>query len=277
LVIGSERMIPGFEAGIIGKSAGETVNLALSFPAEYQNAELAGKEVEFDITLNTVSEQVLPAIDDELFKSFGVEEGGVDAFRVEVSNNMERELKTASRSKLKNKIMDGLIELVDIKVPAALVGDEVQQLKNQALQQMGGGQNIDASMLPDELFQEQANRRVVLGLVLGEVIKDQDMKADPAKVRESVEEMAATYESPDDVINWYYGNKEQLATIESSVIEDQVFDYIIDEAEITDTKLSYQEVLKPEEKALVEKEPEKIEFAASGDNDSSEENTGSEE
>jgi trigger factor len=233
--------------------------------------------VEFDITLNTVSEQVLPAIDDELFKSFGVEEGGVDAFRVEVSNNMERELKTASRSKLKNKIMDGLIELVDIKVPAALVGDEVQQLKNQALQQMGGGQNIDASMLPDELFQEQANRRVVLGLVLGEVIKDQDMKADPAKVRESVEEMAATYESPDDVINWYYGNKEQLATIESSVIEDQVFDYIIDEAEITDTKLSYQEVLKPEEKALVEKEPEEIEFAVSGDDDSSEENTGSEE
>jgi len=173
--------------------------------------------------------------------------------------------------------MDGLIELVDIKVPAALVGDEVQQLKNQALQQMGGGQNIDASMLPDELFQEQANRRVVLGLVLGEVIKDQDMKADPAKVRESVEEMAATYESPDDVINWYYGNKEQLATIESSVIEDQVFDYIIDEAEITDTKLSYQEVLKPEEKALVEKEPEKTEFAVSGDDDSSEENTGSEE
>jgi trigger factor len=196
---------------------------------------------------------------------------------VEVSNNMERELKTASRSKLKNKIMDGLIELVDIKVPAALVGDEVQQLKNQALQQMGGGQNIDASMLPDELFQEQANRRVVLGLVLGEVIKDQDMKADPAKVRESVEEMAATYESPDDVINWYYGNKEQLAIIESSVIEDQVFDYIIDEAEITDTKLSYQEVLKPEEKALVEKEPEEIEFAVSGDDDSSEENTGSEE
>ena len=254
LVIGSERMIPGFETGIIGKSAGETVTLPLSFPAEYQNQELADKEVEFDITLNTVSEQVLPAIDDELFKSFGVEEGGVDAFRLEVSNNMERELKTASRSKLKNKIMDGLIELVDIKVPAALVGEEIQQLKNQALQQMGGGQNIDTNMLPDELFQEQANRRVVLGLVLGEVIKDQDMKADPAKVRDSVEEMAATYESPDDVINWYYGNKEQLATIESSVIEDQVFDYIINEAEIIDTKLSYQEVLKPEEKEPVEAE-----------------------
>ena len=254
LVIGSERMIPGFETGIIGKSAGETVTLPLSFPAEYQNQEQADKEVEFDITLNTVSEQVLPAIDDEFFKSFGVEEGGVDAFRLEVSNNMERELKTASRSKLKNKIMDGLIELVDIKVPAALVGEEIQQLKNQALQQMGGGQNIDTNMLPDELFQEQANRRVVLGLVLGEVIKDQDMKADPAKVRDSVEEMAATYESPDDVINWYYGNKEQLATIESSVIEDQVFDYIINEAEIIDTKLSYQEVLKPEEKEPVEAE-----------------------
>ena len=100
--------------------------------------------------------------------------------------------------------------------------------------------------LPDELFKEQADRRVILGLVLGEIIGQQNLQADPAKVRESVEELAATYESPDDVINWYYGNKEQLATIESAVVEDQVFDYIIEESVVTDTEVSYQEIIKPE-------------------------------
>jgi len=248
LVLGSERMIPGFESGIEGKSAGDTFTLDLSFPEEYQNAELAGKEVAFDITLNSVSEQVLPTVDEEFYKSFGVEEGGNEAFREEVTNNMRRELKTASRNKLKNKIMDGLIEAVDAEIPDALVGGEIEQLRQQAMQQFGGGQNIDASMLPDDLFKEQAARRVLLGLVLGEVIQQQELKADPAKVRESIEELASTYESPDDVINWYYGNQEQLATIESSVLEDQVFDYVIEQSDVSDKQVGYQEVIQPEPK-----------------------------
>ncbi len=246
LVLGSERMIPGFEAGIVGKKAGEEFTIPLTFPEEYHSEELAGQSVEFDITLNSVSEQALPEVDEEFYKSFGVEEGGEEAFREEVSNNMQREMKTASRNKTKNKVMDALIDLVDVGVPAALLGAEIEQLKVQAMQQMGGGQGADPSMLPDDLFKEQASRRVVLGLVLGEVIKEQNVQADPAKVREQVEELAATYESPDDVINWYYGNKEQLATIESAVIEDQVFDYIIEEAAVTDKQVTYQEVIKPE-------------------------------
>jgi len=252
LVLGSERMIPGFEAGIEGKSAGDAFTLDLSFPEEYHNADLAGKEVSFEIKLNSVSEQVLPEVDEEFFKSFGVEEGGSEEFREEVTNNMRRELKTASRNKLKTQIMDSLIESVDAEIPDALVAGEVDQLRQQAMQQFGGGQNIDPNMLPDDLFKEQASRRVLLGLVLGEVIQQQELKADPTKVREAIEELAATYESPDEVINWYYGNQEQLATIESSVLEDQVFDYVIEQAAVTDKQLPYQEVIKPEPKASEE-------------------------
>lgn len=246
LVLGSERMIPGFETGIVGKSAGDSFTLPLEFPEDYQSADLAGQKVEFDITVNTVSEQALPDVDEEFYKSFGVEEGGLEAFREEVVSNMQREMKTASRNKVKTAVMDAIIENTDVTVPTALVSAETQQLKAQALQQMGGGQNLDPSMLPDELFQEQASRRVVLGLVLGEVIKVKELKADPAKVREAVEELASTYESPDDVVNWYYGNEEQLATIESGVLEDQVFDHILEQATVADKKVSYQEVIKAE-------------------------------
>jgi trigger factor len=248
LVIGSERMMPGFESGLIGKSAGDAFTLSLSFPGEYHNAELAGKAVEFDMVLNSVSEQVLPAVDEEFFKSFGVEEGGNEAFREEVANNMKRELKAASSNKLKAQVMDKLIEIVELDVPSALIAAEIQQLKAQALQQMGGGANLDPSMLPDELFTEQASRRVKLGLVLGEVMQTQNLKADPAKVRETIEELAATYESPAEVINWYYGNQEQLSAIESSVVEDQVFDFILDAAKVEDKTVSYQEVIKPEQR-----------------------------
>ena len=254
LVLGSERMIPGFEAGIEGKSASDVFTLDLSFPEEYHNKELAGKEVAFEITLNSVSEQVMPVVDEEFYKSFGVEDGGNDAFREEVTSNMGRELKTASRNKLKTKIMDALAEAVETDIPDALVAGEIQQLREQALQQFGGGQNIDANMLPDELFKEQAARRVLLGLVLGEVIQQQELKADPAKVREAIEELASTYESPDDVINWYYGNQEQLGTIESNVLEDQVFDYILDQSAVTDKQVDYQEVIKPEPKAEADTE-----------------------
>jgi trigger factor len=153
--------------------------------------------------------------------------------------------------------MDALVSVVEITVPDALIAAELQQLKQQAMQQMGGAQNVDPSMLPDELFQEQAKRRVVLGLVLGEVVQQQNLQADPAKVRESIEELASTYESPDDVINWYYSNKDELASIESTVIEDQIFDYIIEAAQVSDKPVSYQEIIKPESRA--DNEPDDVE------------------
>lgn len=246
LVLGSERMIPGFEDGVIGKCAGDDFTLQLKFPDEYHSEELAGAEVEFELKLNTVSEQSLPEVNEDFFKSFGVEEGGMEAFREEVSNNMQREMKTASRNKLKTTLMDALISDLEVAIPAALMSNEIHQLKHQTVQQMGGGQGFDPNNMPDDLFREQAKRRVTLGLILGEVISQQGIQADADKVRDAVEEIAATYESPEEVVKWYYSNEEQLQGIESSVIEDQVFDYIIEQAQVSDKGVSYQDVIKPE-------------------------------
>jgi trigger factor len=184
-------------------------------------------------------------VNEEFFKDFGVSSGGLDAFREEIANNMRRELKAASRNKLKTHITEEIVKLVDPEIPVALVVGEIGRLRSQAVERMGKNNNLDPSMLPDELFNEEAIRRVKLGLVLGEVVQVAKLKADPAKVRQAIEDLAATYESPDEVINWYYGNQDQLATVESSVIEDQVFDFIIAEATVTDSEVSYQEIIKP--------------------------------
>ncbi|MFM1896954.1 MAG: hypothetical protein RLZZ385_2028 [Pseudomonadota bacterium] len=246
LILGSQRMIPGFEDGLVGRKAGETVTLPLQFPADYHSAEFAGKDVEFTVTVNSVSEQVLPALDEEFFASFGIEEGGEPAFRDEVRQNMEREMKTASRNKLKNQAIDALLELVDVSVPKALVAGEIVSLRNQALQQMGGGKNVDPSLLPDSLFAEQAERRVISGLVLGEIIRQQNLRPDADKVREAVEEIAATYETPEEVVKWYYHNEEQLGNVESAVLEDQVFDLILSKATVEEKSVPYEKVIQAE-------------------------------
>lgn len=245
LVLGSGRMIPGFEKGLLKKKTGETVTLDLSFPEDYRNKDLAGKAVQFEVTVNTVSAPVLPELNDEFFAVFGVEEGGEDAFRKEVAANMERELRNASKTKLKSRVMDQLLEMNKLDIPASLVSSEIDVLRQQALQQFGG-RNIDPSMLPDELFREQAERRVALGLILGEVIRQNQLRADPAKVRSMIEDLAATYESPEEVVNWYYSNEDQLATVQSAALEDQAFDFILGKADVTEKSVSYDELIKPE-------------------------------
>ena len=247
LLLGSDQMIPGFEAGIIGKKPGDSFSLDLAFPESYHNSDLAGAAVEFEITLNSVKEQKLPEVDEEFFKSFGVEDGNEKAFREEISSNMERELKSATRNKMKNSVMNALVENADVPIPKALVETEIVNLKTQAIQRMGGSDSPDPSLLPDDLFSNQAEKRVILGLLMGEIMEAQKIKADPAKVRETVEELASTYESPDEVINWYYGNKEQLSVVESQVVEDEIFDFILTEAKVTEKKMGYQDAIKPED------------------------------
>lgn len=250
LVLGSGRMIEGFEKGLLKSKAGDEVTLELTFPEEYRNKDLAGKPVVFKVKVNKVSAPKLPALNDEFFAAFGVTEGGEEGFRKEVAANMERELKKASKNRLKTNVMDVLLEQNDVEVPGALVGAEIDVLRQQALQQFGAGaQNLDPSLLPDELFREQAEKRVKLGLILGEVIKQKGLRADAAKVREAIEDIAATYETPDEVVNYYYSNKEQLDTVESAVLEDQVFDLIAEQAQIKERKVSYQELTNPKQAA----------------------------
>lgn len=245
LVLGSGRMIQGFESGIEGMVAGETRELKLRFPEEYHAEDLRGAEVVFEVRLNSVAGKQLPELDEGFFARFGVSEGGLDGFRAEVRTNMERELKQALRNKVKARVMNALHERTDVEIPQALVRQEIETLRRQAMRQFGGdAARFDASILPDDMFRAQAERRVALGLLLGEVIRRENLKADPARVRSVVEEMASTYEEPEEVINWYYGNREQLASVEAVVLEDQVIDTILERATVTETPSSYEEALR---------------------------------
>lgn len=254
LVLGSGRMIPGFESGIEGMVAGETRKLELRFPEEYHAEELRGAEVVFEVKLNDVAGKQLPELDEEFFARFGVSEGGLEGFRAEVRANMERELKQALRNKVKARVMNAIHERTDVEIPQALVRQEIETLRRQTLRQFGGdAARFDASILPDDMFRAQAERRVALGLLLGEVIRRESLKADPARVRGVVEEMASTYEEPEEVISWYYGNREQLASVEAVVLEDQVIDTILERATVTDTPCSYEEALRADAPKAAEK------------------------
>ncbi len=246
LELGSGRMIPGFEDGIVGLSAGEEKTLELSFPEDYHNEDLKGAAVEFKVKVNEVQELVPAELDEELFKQYGVEEGGLEQFRKEVGENMARELKNAIQARVKQQVMNAVLEAHNLDVPRALVEHETDVMRQQMFQQFGGagGQDLDLkSLLPDEMFSEQAERRVKLGLLLAEMISKFQLKADADKVREAIEELASTYQEPEEVINWYYSNQQQLSAVESKVLEDQVVEKLLESANITEKECSYQEAL----------------------------------
>ena len=245
LVLGSGRMIPGFEDGLVGAKAGEERVLNLTFPEDYQNLELAGKTAEFTVTVNTVSAPTLPELNETFFNQFGIKETGIEGFRTEVRKNMERELRQAIKSKVKNQVMDGLLAANPIEVPKALLENEVNRLRVQAVQQFGG--NIKPDQLPAELFEEQAKRRVELGLIVAEVVKQFDLKPDEARVRELIQEMASAYQEPEQVVAWYYKNEQQMNEVRSVVLEEQVVDTVLQKASVTDKAVSYEEAVKPVE------------------------------
>jgi len=251
LVLGSNSMIPGFEDGLIGAKKGEEVVLDLTFPEDYHAEELKGAAVQFTVKVNQVAALELPELDEEFFKKYGVEEGGEEKFREEVRNNMERELKNAAKNKVKTQVMDGLLNANSVDVPKALVASEVDALRGQMMQQFGGAaENMDLkSILPDDMFTEQAERRVSLGLIVGELVKKEELKVDADAVKAMVEEMASTYQDPEEVVNYYYSNRELLAGVESAVLEDQVVDFILDKAKVEEVKSEYEDVIKPEAQA----------------------------
>lgn len=251
LVLGSGRMIPGFEEGLVGAKAGDSLTLKVTFPEDYQNLDLAGKAAEFETTVQAVAAPALPELNDEFFTQFGVNEGGLEGFRAEVRKNMERELRQAIKTKVKGQVMDGLLKTNTVEVPKALISNEIDRLREQAVQQFGGA-NIQASQLPAELFEEQAKRRVSLGLIVAEVVKQNDIKPDNDRVRAMVEELASAYQEPEQVVNWYYQNEQQLGEIQSVVLEEQVVDTVLQKAQVTDKKVAYEEAVKPAQPAQVE-------------------------
>lgn len=247
LELGSGRMIPGFEDGIVGLKAGDEKTLELSFPEDYHNDDLKGAAVTFDITVKAVKEQVLAPMDESLFEQYGVTEGGEEKFREEIAGNMKRELKNAVTASVKKQVMDAVLATYeDVAVPKALVDQEIKAMRQQMFQQFGGApaQGLDLeSLLPAEMFVERAEPRVKLGLVLATLVSEYNIKPDADRVRETIEEIASTYEDPEEVVNYYYSNQDQLNAIENRVLEDQVVEKLQEQLKVEDKACSYQEAI----------------------------------
>ena len=249
LELGASRMIPGFETDIIGMKVGEEKTITVTFPEDYHAENLKGKEAEFDIKVNKTEGPVLPKIDEDFAKLFGVEEGGVDALREEVKKNMTRELNQAVKAKVKEQVIEGLLEANNVDLPSALVAQEVDVLRQQAMQRFAGQMDPkNMPELPSDMFEEQAKRRVKVGLLLGEVIKTNELKVDEAKVTELIESAASAYEDPQEVIEYYKTNKEMNQQMQNVALEEQAVDVLIASAKVKDKKSSFQDVMNPEGK-----------------------------
>ncbi|MDN7123283.1 trigger factor [Pseudidiomarina terrestris] len=247
LELGQGRMIPGFEDDIIGMKAGEEKTIEVTFPDDYHAENLKGKKAEFDIVAKKVEEQELPELNDEFVAMFGVTDGGVDALKAEVRKNMERELKNTVQSKVKEQVLKGLVENNDVDLPSAMVKQEIDGLRRQAMQRFGDNQ-AQMPELPANLFEEQAKERVKVGLLLGEVIRTNDIKVDDAKVDEIIANNASAYEDPEEVVAYYKGNDELLQQVRNVALEEQAVDFILDKAKVSAKKTSFDELMNPKEK-----------------------------
>jgi len=245
LQLGSNSMIPGFESGIVGMKAGEEKTLSLSFPDDYHAEELKGAAVEFAIKLHSVAEQKLPELDEEFFKKFGAKENNLEDFRKEVKSNMERELENAIKISIKTQVLDALFESQTVELPKALVTNEIGNMRQKMMQQFGdAAKTMDMTqLLPDTMFEEQATKRVSLGLIINEIISGQEIKPEEERVKEAIAKLAATYDQPEDVIRYYSSNQEAKANIEASVLEEQVVDYILSEAKVSEKKTDYETLM----------------------------------
>jgi len=222
VVLGSNSMIAGFEEQLLDVSAGEEKTLDITFPDDYPSAEVAGKASSFNVRVHSVAERVLPEIDEDFASAFGIADGGVQALVDEITSNMERELKGLIKSKMKSQVFDGLLTQNPVEVPASLIESEIKEL-----QQQEGNQGLDASTL-----RERAEKRVKLGVIVSEIAKQSQIQLDPDRVRELVETIAASYEKPEEVVQWYYGNQEMLSGVQSAVIEEQVVEWVVEHSGI---------------------------------------------
>lgn len=242
LAMGQGRMIPGFEDGLLGHKAGEEFTIDVNFPEDYHAENLKGKSAKFAITLKKVEERELPELTPEFIKRFGVADGSIEGLRAEVRKNMERELKGAVRNRIKTQAIDGLVNANDIDVPAALIDGEVDVLRRQAAQRFGGDEK-QALELPRELFEEQAKRRVVVGLLLGEVISQHELKADEERVKALIEEMASAYEDPSEVVEFYSKNKELMNNMRNVALEEQAVETLLSKAKVTEKATTFTELM----------------------------------
>lgn len=244
LAMGQGRMIPGFEDGIVGKKAGEQFDINVKFPEEYHAENLKGKDAKFAITLKKVENQVLPELTDEFVTKFGPNTKTVADLRAEIQKNMERELKNALTSRVKQQVIDSLIAENALEVPTAAVDQEIEVLREQAAQRFGGNAQ-QAAQLPRELFEEQAKRRVQVGLLFSAVIKANELTADEERVKAMIADIASAYEQPAEVVEFYAKNAELTNNVRNVVLEEQAVDAVLAKAQVTEKNASFDEIMNP--------------------------------
>jgi len=242
--LGQGRMLPEFEAAVAGMKPGESKTFPLTFPADYTAKELAGKPVQFEVTLKKVQQPVLPPIDAQFARSLGIADGDLEKMRSEIRTNLEREVVSRLRARTKDSVMAGLLTVASFEVPKSLVEGEKQRLAETARNDLvARGVSAQDAPLPLELFQPQAERRVRLGLLLGEVVRTNGLQPRPDQIRKLVEEMAQSYERPQEVINWYLSDRKRLGELESVALEDNVTNWVLERAKVVDTTVAFDELM----------------------------------
>lgn len=246
--LGSGRMLKDFEEALTGMSVGDEKETDVTFPADYQSEKLQGKTVQFTQTVKKVQEPAKPEINEEFIKRFGVDDGTMESFRTNIQENMQRELNNMIHTKVKTQVMDQLAALHEFDIPVALVADEIKHIRQEMTQNTGN----DMSSLPDDLFKDQAERRVKLGLIVGEIIRQKDIQKDDAKVEAKLQELASTYEDPDALIEYYRGNQQAMQTIEAAVMEDMIVDWALEQATVEDENTDFDTVMNPKQEETAE-------------------------
>jgi trigger factor len=245
-VLGEGRMLPEFEAATLGLKAGESKTFALNFPDDYHGKDVAGKTADFTITVKSVNWAHLPVVDDAFALSLGVTEGGVAKMRAEVKENLDRETKRRITSLLKGEVMDKLNSICELDTPKSLVAQEQERLIESARQDLiqRGIPNAKDAPIPAEMFAEQAAKRVRLGLILSDLVKQQNLAATADQIKAEIDEQAATYEDPKEVVRWFYSNPSRIKDIENVVLEDNVIKYFTSQAKVIDKIITFEELSK---------------------------------
>ncbi len=241
ITLGDGQVIADFEKALSGVAAGEEKSAKVKFPKDYPNGDLAGKKAVFEITTHRVEERVLPEVDDEFLTAFGIEDGGIDELKEQVLSNMKRELDERIRAVTKERTLNALLDANDIEIPKSLVGDEIRTLQAEAMRRMGSGDPAHAP--PPEQFEELARRRVSLGLLVERLIAENDIALDRDRVDERIQELSSPYDKPEEAAQVYRTSKDLMAQVESTVLEDQVVDYVLDHAKNKRKKLGFNEFM----------------------------------
>jgi len=238
--LGSGRMLKDFEDALSGMKAGSEKVADVTFPEDYPAEELKGKTAQFTLKVKTVSAPSLPTVDEDFIKKFGVEDGTAKSFKAEIKSNMQRELEQRVKSRVKQSVMEGLHDLHEIDLPSSLVEDEIKQVRNEMEQ---NSQGADMSSLPDDMFKDQAARRVKLGLIVGEIITKNKLEKDQSRVDDMLNSLAASYEDPQSLIEYYRSDQQAMQTIEAAVMEEMIVEWALEKAKVTEEKVKFTELM----------------------------------